>query len=500
MPRFYVTTSHLDPARAEVAADVLARHHRLRGDRVRFLLVSPDRGTRDLLALSSTDTVTPEDPAHHAGVVRLWRACAAAGDLSRGPGDEWSFRLSRHTGRLRELIAAGELRIAPAARRDEVLELLAAGLPDVRAAGSAGRGVPVPDHPGLALERWWDVATGVTGLGYGADGPNHRRWWLESDRRVHVVGADGLRLHAVLWPAVLLSAGLPLPTDVYAHEPAGGLGLPGLDPPGLGLTGTDPSGPSPAGLNPPGPSPAGLDLAGLAEHHGADAVRWWLLRTPPGATTPNPATPNPATPNPATPNPATPNPATHLPTTPDGPPTPTGPATDHPTPPAADHPTTSAANRSVTLANDDLATALGALVDRVTTMVHRYRAGRPPVADPPADAEPLLAACRAAPEQVREALASFDFRRATDAVWRIVEQARRYADRARPWDLARADRAGDRDARDRLDAVLAALLTACRVLATELTPFLPTLAAGIAGQCITLTDSLAAPRSLFPRR
>ncbi|MFT7841307.1 class I tRNA ligase family protein [Saccharothrix sp. BKS2] len=490
MPRFYVTTSHLDPARAEVPADVLARHHRLRGDRVRFLLVSPDRGTRDLLALSSTDTVTPEDPAHHAGVARLWRACEAAGDLSRGPGDEWSFRLSRHTGRLRELIAAGELRIAPAARRDEVLELLAAGLPDVRAAGPAGRGVPVPDHPGLALERWWDVATGVTGLGYGADGPNHRRWWLESDRRVHVVGADGLRLHAMLWPAVLLSAGLPLPTDVYAHEPVGGLGLTelgltglgltDLDPTGLGLTGTDPTGPGRPGSDPTGP-----DLAGLAEHHGADAVRWWLLRTAPDATAPNPAAPNPAT---------------HLPTTPDGPPTSTDHPTDHPTPPAADRPTTSTANRSVTLANDDLATALGALVDRVTTMVHRYRAGRPPVADPPAGAEPLLAACRAAPEQVREALASFDFRRATDAVWRIVEQARRYADRARPWDLARADRAGGRDARDRLDAVLAVLLTACRVLATELTPFLPTLAAGIAGQCITLTDSLAAPRSLFPRR
>ncbi|GAA1302779.1 class I tRNA ligase family protein [Saccharothrix xinjiangensis] len=440
MSRFYVTTSNLDPVRA----DVLARHRRLRGDRVRFLLVSPTRDTRDLLALSSTDTVDPSDTGHRAGVSRLWRACAAAGDLNRGPGDEWAFRLSRHTGRLRELIKTGELRIEPATRRDEVLALLAAEPPDVRAAGPDDQGAPVPDHPGLALEPWWDAATGVTGLGYGADSPNHRRWWLEGDRRVHVVDADALRPHAVLWPAVLLSAGLPPPTDIYIHDPAAALDL--------------------------------TDLTDLADRHGADAVRWWLLRTAP---TPAGRQPPPTT-RPAAPTSGPAAPTSH-------PATPSGPRAASP-------------DRLVALANDDLAGTLGGLVDRVTTMVHRYRAGKPPVALPPPDAEALLTACRAAPDQVNEALAAFDFRQATDAVWRIVEQAGRYADRARPWDLARADRAGDRDARDRLDAVLAVLLTACRVLATELTPFLPTLAAGIAGQCITLTDSLAAPRALFPRR
>ncbi|QFZ23178.1 class I tRNA ligase family protein [Saccharothrix syringae] len=395
MPRYYVTASHLDAVRA----DVLARHRRLRGDRVRFLLVSPDRDPRDLLALSSTDLAGADDPGHRVGVERLWRACAAAGDLRRA-GEGWYFRLSRYGGRLRELVAGGGLRVEPVGSRDAVLALLGAGVVDVRADGPAGTGVPVPDDPGRVMAPWWDAAVGLTGLG---NGPNPRRWWLEGDRRVHVVGADDLHRHALLWPAVLLSAGLPPPTDVCAH-------------------------------------PTGPDLARQARRHGADAVRWWLLR--------------------------------------DG----------------------TADDRVARLAAAELSGVLGDLVDRTTTMVHRYRGGRPPAAGLLPGADALLAACRDAPGRVDDALAAFDFRAATDAVWRVVVTARRYADQARPWDLARAERAGDRDAGERLDAVLAALLTACRALATELTPFLPTLAAGIAGQCITLTESLAAPRALFPRR
>ncbi len=124
-------------------------------------------------------------------------------------------------------------------------------------------------------------------------------------------------------------------------------------------------------------------------------------------------------------------------------------------------------------------------------MVHRYRAGRPPSAAPDPDAEPLVTACRAAPDETHEALADFDFDfdRAVAAVWRLVEETDGYLRRAKPWELAGR----------RLDAVLAALLAGCRALANQLTPFVPALALRIADQCFALSGSVAQPRTLFPK-
>ncbi|MCS7478628.1 class I tRNA ligase family protein [Umezawaea endophytica] len=424
MSRCYLTTAvahrgepGLGYALEVVRADALARHRRLRGDRVRFLTGADSEAFADLrepLALSYTEFATPgRDGRHPAGVDRLWLACAEAGDVHRDAG-AWYFRLSRHVDRLRDLIGSGKVRLEPAARRDEVLDLLADGLPDVAVSGPGV--IPVPGDEGLFVDPWWDeVATYVTSLGHGVDGPNVRRWWTGGDRRVHVVGHHRLREHAVLWPAVLLSAGLPLPTDVLVQD-AVATGERETAAPG-----------------------------DLARRYGSDAVRWWLLR--------------------------------------DGPET-----------------TDFAASRVVTRANGDLAKGLADLVDQITVMVHRYRAGKPPVVTGPvADAEELEAVCRETPERVHDALAAFDFRQATAAVWRVVEEARAFALRARPWDLARADREGDVRAGERLDAVLAAQLSACRVLARELTPFVPALATRIAQRCITLTGALPPHQDLFRR-
>jgi methionyl-tRNA synthetase len=387
MSRCYLTTSlvHGGPpdlgyALEVVRADVLARHRRLRGDRVRFLTggSAAHARLRDSLALTSTDFLEAGDDARHlAGVDRLRAACGPFG----------------HVDRLRDLIGAGKLRVEPAARRAEVLGLLAGGVPDV-----AG---------------WEEAAACVTSLGYGVDGPNYRRWWTDCDRRVHVIGPDQVVSHAVSWPALLLAAGLPLPTDVLVRDVVVEREAVGPD--------------------------------DLARRYGPDAVRWWLLCDPPASTD-------------------------------------------------------FAASRLVARANADLAKGLGDLVDQITVMVHRYRSGRPPVFDEPVeDAQPLLVACREAPGHVDDALAAFDFVRAAGAVWRIVEEARGFALGARAWDLARAERGGDAEAGRRLDAVLAVLLSACRVLARELTPFVPTLATRIAQQCITLTGVLAPQQDLVRR-
>jgi methionyl-tRNA synthetase len=100
---------------------------------------------------------------------------------------------------------------------------------------------------------------------------------------------------------------------------------------------------------------------------------------------------------------------------------------------------------------------------------------------------------------VRAALADFDFRVATAAVWRIVEEANRYVEATEPWHLAGAERAGDLAAGARLDAVLGALVAACQTLAAEIWPFLPDLAARIATACNDSGGVLPEARPLFPR-
>jgi methionyl-tRNA synthetase len=120
------------------------------------------------------------------------------------------------------------LRIEPAARRNEVLGFIADGLEDFSASRSISRargwGIPVPDDPDQVIYVWWDaLGNYVTALGYGGDAQEgdaqeYERWWVQSDRRVHLAGKGVVRFHAVFWPAILLSAGLPLPTDILVHD------------------------------------------------------------------------------------------------------------------------------------------------------------------------------------------------------------------------------------------------------------------------------------------
>ena len=126
-------------------------------------------------------------------------------------------------------------------------------------------------------------------------------------------------------------------------------------------------------------------------------------------------------------------------------------------------------DRLVSRANDELANGFGNLVNRVVTMIHRYRGGHVPAAAANApDAAALYEAIRSAPGLIAGALDDFDFRRATEAVWQIADEANRYVNRARPWDLAKA---GDRA---ELDAVLSVLLLgACQAIGEYLAPFLP---------------------------
>ncbi|MBO0833724.1 MAG: class I tRNA ligase family protein, partial [Actinobacteria bacterium] len=165
----------------------------------------------------------------------------------------------------------GRLAIEPASRRNEVLGFIDGGLADISVSRSVQRaggwGIGVPDDPGQVIYVWWDaLGNYISSLGYGAPGTpgpdaDYRRWWVEADRRVHLVGKGVLRFHAVYWPAILLSAGVPLPTEIFVHDY-------------LTLAGSKIS-KSAAGSQP------NSDPAALAAAYSPDALRWWLLRDVP---------------------------------------------------------------------------------------------------------------------------------------------------------------------------------------------------------------------------
>src|SRR2546429_732456 len=236
---------------------------------------------------------TSADAGHAAGAAALWQACAARGDLYRrryrglycvsceqffAPGElddglcpvhrvrpetvaeeNWFFRLSRYRDELLRLLDGGQLRVLPETRRREARAFIAAGLEDVSVSRSQERargwGVPVPGDPGQVMWVWFDaLANYVTALGY-PGGAAYRTFW-EGGRRIHVIGKDILRFHAVCWPAFLLSAGLPLPDTVLVHGFLNNSG-------GAKLSKSD------------GPQPR-PDL--IARRVGTDALRYWLLR------------------------------------------------------------------------------------------------------------------------------------------------------------------------------------------------------------------------------
>ena len=499
--RIYLSTTipyvnarpHLGHALELVQADALARHYRQRGDLVRFQTGTDDNSLKNVLAaqaegvpvralvrrnaaafaelagplaLSYDDFIqTSSDPRHLAGVQRLWRACAERGDLylkeyrgeycvgceqfyreteligGRCPEHgtvpqlvserNWFFRLSRFGGQLHDLVSSGRLRVEPAGRRNEVLAFIASGLEDFSISRSTQRahgwGIPVPGDPGQVMYVWWDaLGNYISALGYGGQAGEYEWWWRHGDRRVHLVGKGVLRFHAVYWPAMLLSAGEPLPTDILVHDY--------LTTDGRKISKS-------AGGTP--------DPVALVRQFGTDSVRWWLLREVPRVGD-------------------------------------------------ADF----TAGRLIARANSDLAGGLGNLVSRTVAMVHRYRGGVVPDGTSgagEAGARRLAEACERAPGLADAALGDFDFRAAADAVWDIVDQANRYIEHVRPWQLARAE--PDDPAAARLDAVLALLIRACRCLAVELSPFVPSTAARTAAQCAPADPSgrLPEPEPAFPR-
>lgn len=133
--------------------------------------------------------------------------------------ENYFFKLSKYEERLKELIETGQYEIIPEKRKNEVLSFIEQGLEDFSISRSEERskgvGVPVPGDPSQKIYVWFDALTiYMTGIGWGHDADLWEEYW---PAELHVVGKDIIRFHAVYWPAMLLSANLPLPKRLLVH-------------------------------------------------------------------------------------------------------------------------------------------------------------------------------------------------------------------------------------------------------------------------------------------
>lgn len=137
--------------------------------------------------------------------------------------ENWFFKLSNYQEKLLELIENDTLKIYPDYRKNEVVSFIKMGLEDFSVSRSVERarnwGVPVPGDESQIMYVWVDALSNyITALDYAGDGELYGKFWKGEGERVHVIGKGILRFHAIYWPAMLLSADLPLPTTIYAHE------------------------------------------------------------------------------------------------------------------------------------------------------------------------------------------------------------------------------------------------------------------------------------------
>lgn len=172
--------------------------------------------------------------------------------------ENYIFALSRYQEKLEGHYAANPQFIQPDFRRNEVLNFVREGLEDFSISRAAVRwGIPLPVDPTQTLYVWFDALLGyITALLEPEDEPTLenalRRWWPVN---LHIVGKDILRFHCVYWPAMLLSAGLPLPERVFGH--------------GFLTRDGEKMGKSRGNV---------IDPIALSGQYGADAVRYYFLK------------------------------------------------------------------------------------------------------------------------------------------------------------------------------------------------------------------------------
>jgi methionyl-tRNA synthetase len=261
-----------------IGADMIARYQRLLGREVRFLtgfdehsanverdarelgvdpheLIDPWaatwKATFDRFVISADRFIRTTDPDHAVAATEMVRRAQANGDVYEGVYSGWFcdgdnafmtesqivdgkcpdhptlelrwleeqnyfFRLSAYQERLERLYADNPSFCEPEHFRNEVLGWLRDGLRDFSISRSGTTwGIPFPGDERHRIYVWFDALTNyLTGAGFPNDAEALARWWPAD---LHVIGKNITRFHCLYWPAMLMSAGIPLPTRVFAH-------------------------------------------------------------------------------------------------------------------------------------------------------------------------------------------------------------------------------------------------------------------------------------------
>ena len=473
---YYITTAidypngppHLGHTLEKVAADVIARYHRLQGHDTYFSIgldensqhvVQAARANNvDLvtwtnkmdetfrLAWSKLDVsydrwIRTTEERHFRASREMIRRAQERGDIYKAiysgwycPNDntfyqdddlvngrcpnhpsivpEWLeeenyfFALSTYGDRLLAHINEHPDFIVPAVRQSEVVGMIRqGGLRDFSVSRRVDPardpwGVPFPGDPDQVIYVWFDALTNyVTAVGFPDDTAAFDRYWPAD---AHVIGMDIIRFHCLYWPAMLLSAGLPLPKQIAAH---------GF----LTLEGAKISKSTGNIVHP----------VELVDEFGVDAIRYYLLRN-----------------------------------------------------------LSFASDRDFTREgliqryNDELAKDLGNLLNRVVTMVNRFRGGIIPIPGPEGDLEKDLQRVAAeARQRIEEELAAWEIGNALQGIWSFVRRANQYLEQSKPWILAH-----EPEKEAQLNTVLYTAAEAMRLLALYLASFIPNASDRIMGQ------------------
>ena len=278
MSKFYITTSiayvngapHIGFALESIQTDAIARYRRQQDDQVFFLTGTDEHGAKitrtaeelkitpqeltdinaakfkalkEALNLSWNDFIrTTDQEKHWPNVVNLWHKLEASGDIYKKTyrglycvgheafvtekdlidgackdhqskpeiveEENYFFRLSKYADQVKNLIESNELKIYPQTRANEILSFIKQGIEDIsfsRPRKDLGWGIPVPGDDTQTIYVWCDALSNYLSQ------PD--QWPAE----LHVIGKDILRFHALFWPAMLLSAKLPLPKAIFVH-------------------------------------------------------------------------------------------------------------------------------------------------------------------------------------------------------------------------------------------------------------------------------------------
>ncbi|MDP2647688.1 MAG: methionine--tRNA ligase [Candidatus Yanofskybacteria bacterium] len=219
-------------------------------------VVKKFRELTEILHVSNDDFIRTSDKKRHWPTAqKIWRQLESAGDLYKKnyeglycvgheafikkseleeglcplhktepelvQEENWFFKLTKYKEEIKRRIEQDEMKIVPVTRKNEVLNLLheaedvSFSRPSNPPAGGLSWGIPVPGDSSQTMYVWADALTNyISALGYAENGELFQKYWPAD---VHLIGKDILRFHAMIWPAILLSAKLPLPKNIFVH-------------------------------------------------------------------------------------------------------------------------------------------------------------------------------------------------------------------------------------------------------------------------------------------